>query len=277
MKNLTIRFLYNAYRAIFARTGFYSFNSLLYNLSLRGLGVLNYESARMSGEQHFIASHVPRIEQGVIIDVGANVGNYSRRLRGSNPDARIYSFEPHPITYKKLRENTEGLKVRSFNLGVGNAQGTRMLYDYADKDGSSHASMYKDVIEKLHHGQAVEHEVDVISLDTFVVSEKIDRVGLLKIDTEGHELEVLKGFQQFIMANRVDLIHFEFNEMNMTSRVYFKDFWDLLPNYDFYRMLPNGLIPIRRYNPALCEIFAYQNIVAKLKKARLGVECGNNK
>ena len=88
---------------------------------------------------------------------------------------------------------------------------------------------------------------------------------LLKIDTEGHELEVLKGFEPYIRQNKVDLIHFEFNEMNVASRVFFKDFWEFLPNYDFYRMLQDGLIPIKNYNPVYCEIFAYQNIVAKLK------------
>lgn len=271
MKNLTIRFLYKAYRMVFARAHLYSFNTLLYNLSLRGLGVLNCESDRISGEKHFIASHVPDMTQGVIIDVGANVGNYSKNLRKSNQNIQIFSFEPHPVTYKKLLENMEGLKVRAFNLGVGSTQGKLKLYDYADNDGSSHASMYRDVIEKTHHSQAIAHEVEIISLDAFVISEKIDRVGLLKIDTEGHELEVLKGFQQFIMANKVDMIHFEFNEMNITSRVYFKDFWELLPNYEFYRMLPNGLVPIRRYNPVLCEIFAYQNIVAKLNNATLSM------
>jgi FkbM family methyltransferase len=234
------------------------------------MGVLNCESVKTSGEQHFITSHVSGISHGVIIDVGANIGNYSIRLRRSNPEVPIYSFEPHPVTYGKLHKNTEGLNVRTFNLGVGSAPGAMMLYDYADRDGSSHASMYKEVIEQTHHSGAVAHEVTVVALDDFAIEEKIDRVGLLKIDTEGHELEVLKGFRRFIKANRVDMIQFEFNEMNMASRVFFKDFWDLLPNYDFYRMLPGGLLPLRRYNPVLCEIYAYQNIVAKLKKDNPG-------
>jgi hypothetical protein len=46
---------------------------------------------------------------------------------------------------------------------------------------------------------------------------------------------------------------------------FFKDSWDFLPNYDFYRMLPDGLVKIENYSPIFCEIFAYQNIVAKLR------------
>lgn len=58
------------------------------------------------------------------------------------------------------------------------------------------------------------------------------------------------------------MIHFEFNETNIISHVFFRDFWQQLPGYDFYRMLPSGLIHLKRYSPLLCEIFAYQNIVA---------------
>jgi FkbM family methyltransferase len=155
--------------------------------------------------------------------------------------------------------------VKTYNLGIGASEASLYLYDYADKDGSPHASLYKDVIEQIHKGQAIAHEVRIISLDAFVIKHNIKRVGLLKIDTEGHELEVLRGFEQCIRDNKVDLIHFEFNEMNIASRIFFKDLWEFLPNYDLFRMLPDGLVPIRNYSPVFCEIYAYQNIVAKLK------------
>ena len=55
--------------------------------------------------------------------------------------------------------------------------------------------------------------------------------------------------------------------MNVVSKSYFKNFWDLLPNYKFYRLLPGGkFLEIKSYSPLNCEIFAYQNIVAILKK-----------
>jgi FkbM family methyltransferase len=257
--------IYGLYRILFARKFFYKFNKLLYNLSLKGLGVLNYESHKLSGEACFIENYVSKIGKGIVFDVGANVGDYSKILRKSNQDIEIYAFEPHPVTFQKLLKNTECLDIKTFNVGVGSVAGALKLYDYDNQDGSSHASLYKDVIEQIHKGNAVEHEVKIITLDEFANEHEIERVSLLKIDTEGHEMEVLKGFEQFIRANKVDLIHFEFNEMNVVSRVFFKDFWDFLPNYDFYRMLPDGLAPIKHYSPVFCEIFAYQNIVAKLK------------
>lgn len=260
------KLLYNFYRLLFVRKVFYKFNKFLYALSLRGLGILNFESDKLSGEEHFINNHVSKIRKGVIFDVGANVGNYSKKLRESNPDIEIFCFEPHPVNFQKLQINIAQLDVTLCNVGVGSTSGKLKLYDYADNDGSSHASLYKDVIETIHKQKAVEHEVEVIALDELAATHSIEKVSLLKIDTEGHEMAVLKGFEQFIRAGKVDLIHFEFNEMNVASKVFFKDFWDFLPEYDFYRMLPDGLVPIKKYSPVYCEIFAYQNIVAKLKQ-----------
>jgi FkbM family methyltransferase len=259
------KLIYDLYRLLFARTVFYKFNKLLYQLSVRGIGILNYESDKLSGEEYFIEHHVSKIRNGVVFDVGANVGKYSKFIKRTNKDIDIFAFEPHPATYQKLVKNVEGVDIKTYNVGVGASEGSLYLYDYADKDGSSHASLYKDVIEQIHKGQAIAHKVRIISLDAFVIEHNIERVGLLKIDTEGHELEVLRGFERCIRDNKVDLIHFEFNEMNIASRVCFKDFWDFLPNYEFSRMLQDGLVPIKEYSPVLCEIYAYQNIVAKLK------------
>lgn len=256
----------NLYAKFFARTFFYKFNKLLYSLSLRGLGILNFESDLMSGEEKFITKYVSKISKGVILDIGANVGSYSIQVRELNPNIEIFAFEPHPKTFEILRNNVVGLDINVMNVGVGSENGVLKLYDYADKDGSEHASLYKDVIESFHKGTVVEHSVEVLSVDALCKENNIERIGLLKIDTEGHEMQVLKGASSYLLNNKIDLIHLEFNEMNVASRVFFKDFWDFLPNYDFYRMLPDGLVPIKNYSPVFCEIFAYQNIVAILKK-----------
>lgn len=257
--------LFRVFRLLFVRRIFYRFYKVLYSLSLRGIGIRNFESDSLSGEKYFIDRHISSIQSGIIFDVGANVGAYSKLIRSANSAVRICAFEPHPKTYLKLSENLATSNIETYNIAVGSAAGILLLFDYADEDGSSHASLYKDVIEGIHKGQATQHQVQVVALDAFAINHGIERVALLKIDTEGHELEVLLGFLQFIRANKVDLIQFEFNEMNIVSKTSFRDFWELLPNYDFFRMLPDGLVPIEVYNPIHCEIYAYQNIVARLK------------
>ena len=205
------------------------------------------------------------ITGGVVLDVGANFGKYSKLVQHFNPSANIYAFEPHPKTYKKLCEIMQKNNFHAVNAAVGEAEGTLSLYDYAEKDGSTHASLFKDVIEGIHDAESIAHEVDVIRLDDFIKSNGLQNISLLKVDTEGNELNVLKGALESIKAGKIKAIHFEFNEMNVASRTYFRDFWSLLNNYDFFRLLPSGMIKIDKYSPVQTEIFAYQNIVAILK------------
>lgn len=259
----------NVYRFLFARQCFYKMNKLLYQLSLRGLGILNFESDKVSGEKKFLTNYLVDSPEGAcIIDAGANIGNYSKAILEINPTVNLYAFEPHPKTFKNLSINIKQENFFAINAAVGNEDGMLSLYDYEVEDGSSHASLYRDVIENIHHASSVEHNVKVVRLEDWLRSNCIEEVFLLKIDTEGNELNVLKGVSEYISTGKINAIHFEFNEMNVSSRAYFKDFWELLKGYDFYRLLPNGMIRIDTYHPVYCEIFAYQNIVALKKQLK---------
>ena len=253
------------YRVLFARKYFFRLNKLLYRFSLCGLGVLNYENDMVSGEARFIKNHLQNMLGGVVFDVGANVGDYTKKVLEVSPQTKLYAFEPHPKNYSVLVNKIEKSNFYPINAAVGEKEGELSLYDYEEKDGSSHASLYQDVIENIHDAKSIEHKVKVIQLDAFAKSKNIENISLLKIDVEGNELNVLKGMTEYIKSGKVAIIHFEFNEMNVSSRTYFRDFWNLLPNYNFYRLLPYGMVKIERYSPVFCEIFAYQNIVAILK------------
>lgn len=257
--------IFKLYRFLFARKCFFRLNRLIYRCSLSGMGVLNYESSKVSGEELFLKSYLKGRSDAVVFDVGANAGEYSRLVRQSCASATVYAFEPHPKTFRILTESISDEAIYPVNAAVGRSAGVVSLYDYAGNDGSHHASLYRDVIENIHRSPAVEHQVSVISLDEFAKNKAISHVDLLKIDTEGNEFLVLQGFATYIKSGRVHAIHFEFNEMNVSSRTYFRDFWEFMGSYEFYRLLPQGMLKIDKYVPLFCEIFAYQNIVAILK------------
>lgn len=256
-----------AYRALFARRLFFKLNKFLYRLSLSGMGVLNYENAKASGEGRFLRQHLRGRPDCVVFDVGANLGGYSRQVLEVCPHATVYAFEPHPRTFKTLASTFRLPSFFALNAAVGETEGEASLFDYRAQDGSSHASLYRDVIENIHNAESVEHKVKVMALGAFAKIRNIEHIDLLKVDTEGNEIGVLKGFLEYIEAGKIEAIQFEFNEMNVSSRTFFRDFWELLPNYDFYRLLPNGMAKIENYSPVYCEIFAYQNLVAILKSA----------
>lgn len=265
MKHAMFRFLMRLYRVLFARKCFYSCNKFLFNVSLRGIGILNDEDGNCTytGERIFLRRIASTWgTSATIFDVGANTGEYSRMIMQLAPRACVYAFEPHPRTFAELQRQSGIDGYTALNLGCGDRRGTVPIYDYEGHDGSPHASIYQGVIEELHKGRAVATTIGVIPLDDFIREQKIAKVHLVKIDAEGHELKVLEGLKNAIAEKTIDVIQFEFNAMNVISRSFFRDFWSLLPNFHFYRLLPDGPVPLREYSPIFCELFAFQNIVA---------------
>ena len=249
---------------LMARTGLQRANRFLFNVSLRGLGILNYRDLTASGEVHFLEKLLasydgPGVERaGVILDVGANVGAYSRAILNIAPAAQVYCFEPHPANVRRL-ETALGDRVTIVPAAVGSSAGSVALYDYAGEGGSSHASLYKDVFEKLRRQAHESLNVAMITIDDFVQQRGINAITLLKVDVEGHELEVFRGASRVIEEQRVDAVQFEFNEMSILTKAFLGDFFAILPGFSFYRLLPHGWIPVTDH--PVENVFAFQNIV----------------
>lgn len=80
---------------------------------------------------------------------------------------KVYAFEPHPNTFERLSENLSKYQnAIAINKGLSSAAGALKLYDYADRDGSLHGSLFKDVITEIHGTESVtSHEVELTTLD----------------------------------------------------------------------------------------------------------------
>jgi len=266
--------LYKLYTFLFANAFFFRFNNVLFNMSLRGLGILNYRNLRESGELFFLKKILSNNAPCTIVDIGANVGNYTLTAKKINKNAIFHCIEPMPSNYNLLVKNTKnsmGGVINTYNLAIGENKGNIKIFDYDSNKNTTHASLYKEVLTDIHNSVNVkEFSVSVISLDEFCNEKKIEKINLLKIDTEGHEYAILTGSKEMLEKKMIDIIHFEFNEMNTVSRVFFRDFFLLLKNdFKIYRLLPNGVLPIKKYNPLMHEIFAFQNIVAVRKDVKL--------
>jgi FkbM family methyltransferase len=232
---------------------------------LRGIG--NHSSMKLSGEafcMEYVLKHY-KIES--IFDVGAHDGEYILNLRQRGFHGNAYAFEPHPVTYQRLEAYCQtDAKTTAFPFGLSNQKGTLTIYDRKptkNQNGTHHASLYSDVITSLHKSDVEAIDIQLETLDEFVSSHDIKQIDLLKIDTEGHEFSIIQGGKATIESGKVKLIQFEFGQMNVVSRVFFKDFYDALsPKYRIFRLLPNNLQEIKHYDPETCEIFHYQNFLA---------------
>jgi FkbM family methyltransferase len=199
------------------------------------------------------------VEQPIFFDVGANEGKFSMELHSAFPQSAIYAFEPHPRTHARAQERL-GSKATVFHCGLGDCCKKMILYDVAGAEGTSHASLYADVVASTDK-QVASVDVDVRTVDDVAESEKISHIDFLKIDTEGNEYPVLVGAINLLKKKAVGIIHFEFNEMNIISGHSLCNFKILLKDYRLYRLLPHGLLELDDM-PILTELYGYQNIIA---------------
>jgi len=136
---------------------------------------------------------------GCLIDVGANVGQTVRQLRNSFKDKKIHSFEPIPATFEQLRINTEGLaNVEIHNLALSSGSGSAEMVVNLSDSGRNRLSMGSE-----RDGSVT---VNLATLDSFVKDRGLTQIDLLKIDTEGHEIEVLCGAKNILSGGMVRLI-----------------------------------------------------------------------
>ncbi len=258
------------YRFIFCRKIFTKLNIHIYKLALRGIGVLNSEGLDVTGEKFLIEKILTIINPKNIFDVGANTDGYGLDLNQYFPKVKIFAFEPHPKIFKILQKNCKNNQnINTFNIGFSDGDTKGKLWDFADNADLKHtqptstiSTIYPKVINELFKQKSKYYNIVLTTIDKFCLENKIESVDFLKIDTEGSEFKVLKGAKKLLSANQIRFILFEFNEMNIYSRTFMKDFLDLMPNYTLYRLLPYGLLSINSYQPKIHEIYAYQNIIA---------------
>lgn len=256
------------YSFLFSRKCFYRLNRFLFMLALRGLGCDNYRNLKQSGEKRFIEKYILPLKNPVCFDVGANTGEFSKILAEFMPEAEIHAFEPHPNTFKNLQEFLSKYNnIRLNNFALSSSAGSAKLWDYNTEDGTSHASLTRESLIRSETEKVVEVEIRMSTVDQYLKENSIEKVDFLKIDVEGHELDVLKGAEKSLKQGKIEILQLEFTQANSSCGVFVKSFFDVLSeNHDLYRILRDGIIPLNKYNPMFHELMAFQNLVAMKKK-----------
>ncbi len=142
----------------------------------------------------------------VTIDVGAYVGYYTLLAAHANPQGRVYAFEPMPDTYERLRKNiamNSLSNVECFCKAVGEKEGAAKFFYTAGLLPCS-SSLSFDFMQTAS-GLCVS-DVDVLALDRFVSERELQRVDLIKIDTESTEPQVLLGMAETLRRDRPFII-----------------------------------------------------------------------
>ena len=119
---------------------------------------------------------------------------------------------------------------------------------------------YARIFAKRFYRKTAKAEFNDYIMALFNIFELDDRGDFIKIDTEGHDFEIIKGGWDLFKNGQVNIIQFEYGGCNIDARVYLKDFFDFFSNmnYCFYKIYPDHVKPIYRYDQRL-DNFQYQN------------------
>lgn len=137
-------------------------------------------------------------DAAVILDIGANSGIFSLIAKSVNPHAQLYSFEPITRIYDRLVKNCHlnDFNVKCENFAVSNRNSDGVIYDIP-VDHHYLASI--DPLELTSWGEGlIEQRVQLKTILSYREENRLMRIDLVKIDVEGHEVEVIEGFGSLI-------------------------------------------------------------------------------
>jgi FkbM family methyltransferase len=155
---------------------------------------------------------LPALRVNVIFDVGANIGQSIREFVLDYAGARILSFEPDPNTFRTLKSSYGNHRqVSLHNMALSDRSG-RLYFDDTSPVSEIHA------IAKDQNNTALPL-VDVTTIDQFCSDYGIERVSLLKIDTEGNDLNVIRGASGMLRRGLIDVIFAECSLMQTSRRL----------------------------------------------------------
>jgi len=201
-----------------------------------------------------------------IFDVGANTGQSCTEYLEHWPSAKVYCFEPSPKVFKVLGDRyRHNNQVELLKLGLSDLCTSMTL---VEEDISVNNYFIEGVMERKALDMV---DCEVVRGDCFTSGNKLPGIDFLKIDTEGHDLRVLRGFKESLNAGIVGLIQCEVSmSMANPKHAYFQEILDFIKPFDFeifgfYEQIRTpGREFLRRANLVLINYDYFQSRFPKL-------------
>jgi len=205
----------------------------------------NYEINRIQEQQWqyhldawFDQQKLVGTDSPVILDVGANIGQSVRNYLNIFNSPIVKCFEPFPTAYNTLCNLTNELNnVEVFPTAISDVHGksefyinefapTNSLLPFSEKSKNFVLDKYANNLDKIL--------IETVTLDQFAREEKLNHVDILKIDVQGSELKVLKGAQELLSAQTINLVYSEVLFVELyESQCFFGDLQAYLQSLDY--------------------------------------------
>lgn len=200
-----------------------------------------------------LSGSLPEWKVEVAFDVGSNTGQTLRSLVRCYPGAFLHAFEPVSAAFEILqRRFGEVDRIFLNKAALGATTGNALMTAIATSTGN----------RIIHGSPSVDVEaVAVLTGDSYCAANGITEIQLLKIDTEGFDLEVLKGFESMLAGQFVDVVQVEasMNPFNRKHVSFFEIVHHLqVKGYHLFRVHEqvhesDGRPLLRRANPVFCS------------------------
>jgi len=183
----------------------YSVHGRVYRILVKGaVGFDHFLDA-----EHWMKDVLKRLmdtqPQKAFLDVGVNVGQTLLTVKSINNEVPYYGFEPNPLCVSYVTDLIEAnhLSATVFPVGLSNSNGLVVLYKDVRLPGDSSASMIKEFRDT--QGK-VEVFVPILTWELIPAREQAIQFGIVKIDVEGAEWEVISGLAELLEQQRPFII-----------------------------------------------------------------------
>lgn len=179
-------------------------------------GLINAMGYYDPNNMYFLEEIFGKGKYKVFLDIGANIGIYSLIVAFKQESSQIIAIEPHPFTYKLLKENISVNKfknrIKAYQVGLSNIDG---VINFTNEPGST--------INKTVNIQCKKNikfiQINVITGDSFCEKHSIIP-DVIRIDVEGHENQVIEGFHKTLSSIKIILV--ECRDINKTAKLVHK-------------------------------------------------------
>ncbi len=202
---------------------------------------INFNVIRHTDSLYQLSNILKRKSKSVILDVGAHNGETIKKIKTISAKSIVHSFEPSAENYERaLKISKSYSQSFVYNFGLGEKNG---MFEFFHNDSST-TSSFLPLVEGNPFGKYWEYidqvklkkkvKLKLMSLDQWITTQDIRDIDLLKIDTQGFELSVLKGSVNLLSSKKIRNIILEIMNVDVyENQCSFNEIYSFLSSFGY--------------------------------------------